>query len=83
MSMGLTKVFQITVVFPLRKASPGAYITYRNAISSLTLLIYACFDCALHVGFLDDGDRLHGSTLPYIILVVDVLLFTTRCAMCN
>jgi hypothetical protein len=32
---------------------------------------------------LDDGDRLHGSTLPYIILVVDVLLFTTRCAMCN
>ncbi len=28
-----------------------------------------------------DGDRLHGSTLPYIILVVDVLLFMTRCAM--
>jgi hypothetical protein len=23
---------------------------------------------------LDNGDRLHGSTLPYIILVVDVLL---------
>jgi hypothetical protein len=34
---------------------------------------YACVDCALHIRFLDDGDRLHGSTLPYIILVVDVL----------
>jgi hypothetical protein len=30
--------------------------------------------CALRVGFLD-GDRLHGSTLPYIMLVVDVLPF--------
>jgi hypothetical protein len=69
------------ITFSLSKASPGAYITYRNAISSLVLFIYACVDCALHVGFLDDGDRLHGSTLLYIILVVDVLLFTTRCAM--
>jgi hypothetical protein len=30
-----------------------------------------------------DGDRLHGSTLPYTILVVDVLLFMTRRAMLN
>jgi hypothetical protein len=34
---------------------------------------YACVDCALCIGFLDDGDRLHGSTLSYTILVVDVL----------
>jgi hypothetical protein len=33
--------------------------------------------CALCVGFLYDGDRLHGSTLPYTILDVVVLLFTT------
>jgi hypothetical protein len=24
--------------------------------------------CVLHIGFLDDSDRLHGSTLPYITL---------------
>jgi hypothetical protein len=29
--------------------------------------------CVLLVGFLNDGDRLHGSTLLYIILVVAVL----------
>jgi hypothetical protein len=62
-------------------ASSGAYSTYTNAISSLALFIYASVDCALRVGFLDDGDRLHGSTLLYIILFVDVLIFTTRCAM--
>jgi hypothetical protein len=31
--------------------------------------------CALRIGFLNDGDRLHGSTLPYIIIVVDVFIF--------
>jgi hypothetical protein len=36
---------------------------------------------ALRVGFLNDGDRFHGSTLPYTILGVVVLLFATRCAM--
>jgi hypothetical protein len=35
---------------------------------------YACVDCALRIGFLDDGDKLHGSTLPYTILDVVVLL---------
>jgi hypothetical protein len=29
------------------------------------LLIFACVDYALHIGFLDDGDRLYGSTLPF------------------
>jgi hypothetical protein len=57
------------------KASPGAYSTYRNAILSLALFIYACVDCALHIGFLDDGNMLHGSTLPYITLVGDVFIF--------
>jgi hypothetical protein len=31
--------------------------------------------CALCIGFLDDGDRLHGSTLLYITLVVHVFIF--------
>jgi hypothetical protein len=41
----------------------------------LVLLIYACVDCALCIGFLDDGDRLHGSALSYVILVVEVFMF--------
>jgi hypothetical protein len=64
-----------TLIFPLSKASPCAYSTYRNAILSLALFIYACIDRALRIGTLDDGDRLHGSTLSYTILdVVDLLL---------
>jgi hypothetical protein len=27
---------------------------------------YACVDCALRIRFLDDGDKLYGSTLPYM-----------------
>jgi hypothetical protein len=36
---------------------------------------YACVVCALCIGFLDDGDGLHGSTFPYVILVVEVFMF--------
>jgi hypothetical protein len=35
---------------------------------------YACVDCALRIVLLDYGDRLHGSTIPYTILDVVVLL---------
>jgi hypothetical protein len=42
-----------------------------NNVSCFTS--YACVDYALHIGFLDYGDRLNGSTLPYIILIIDVL----------
>jgi hypothetical protein len=42
-----------------------------NNVSCFTS--YACVDYALRIRFLDDGDRLHCSTLPYTILVVDVL----------
>jgi hypothetical protein len=63
------------LTFVLSKASPGAYSTYRNTLLSLALFTYACIDCALHIGFLDNGNRLHGSTLPYITLVVDVFIF--------
>jgi hypothetical protein len=69
------------LALPLSKTSPDAYSTYRNAISSLALFIFTSVNCALCIGFLDDDDRLHGGTLPYIILVVDVLLFMTRCFM--
>jgi hypothetical protein len=42
---------------------------------TFALLFLHVMCCALHVGFLDDGNRLHGSTLPYITLVVDVFIF--------
>jgi hypothetical protein len=41
----------------------------------LALLINACVDCVLWIGFLDDGHRLHGSTLSYVIFVVEVFMF--------
>jgi hypothetical protein len=63
------------LTFPLSKTSLGVYSTYRNVMSSLALFIYACVDSALHIGFLDNANRLHGSTLPYITLVVDVFIF--------
>jgi hypothetical protein len=57
----------------LRKVSPDAYNTYRiEYVSYFTS--YASDDCALCIGFLDDGDRLHGSTFLYIIFITDVLL---------
>jgi hypothetical protein len=59
----------------LSKARLGEYSTYRNAILSLALFIYACVDCALRIGFLDDGNRLDGSTLAYITLIVYVFTF--------
>jgi hypothetical protein len=37
--------------------------------------------CALRVVSIYDGYRFYGSTLPYTILDVVVLLFTTSCAM--
>jgi hypothetical protein len=51
------------------------HIVPINVTSSLALFIYARVDCALRIGFLDDGNRLHSSTLPYITLVVDVFTF--------
>jgi hypothetical protein len=30
---------------------------------------------ALHAGFLNDGGRLHDSTLLYVILIVEVFMF--------
>jgi hypothetical protein len=44
-------------------------------IMGLVLLIYACVVLTLRIGFLDDGDRLHGSTVPCVILVVEVIMF--------
>jgi hypothetical protein len=51
------------------------HIVPINVTSSLALFIYACVDCALRIGFLDYGNRLHGSTLLYITLVIDVFIF--------
>jgi hypothetical protein len=35
---------------------------------------YACVGCTVRIGFLNDGDRFHGSTLPYVIPVVEVFM---------
>jgi hypothetical protein len=42
------------LTFPLCKASPGAYSSYRNAYMSLVYSSMHVMYCALHVGFLDD-----------------------------
>jgi hypothetical protein len=36
--------------------------------------------CAVHIGyFLDNGDWLHGSTLPYIVLVLLYYFYDYKC----
>jgi hypothetical protein len=57
------------------------HIVPINDIMSLVYFSIYVMYYVLCVGVLDDGDRLHGSTLLYTILVIDVLLFTTICAM--
>jgi hypothetical protein len=42
---------------------------------SLDYTILHVMYCALRVGYCIDGYMLHGSTLPYTILVVEVLPF--------
>jgi hypothetical protein len=62
------------LTFLLSKASPSAYSTYKMiVVSSFTLNAcnVLCITCRV---LFDDGDRLQGSTLPYTILDVDVLL---------
>jgi hypothetical protein len=61
-------------LFPLSKAGPGAYSTYRMHFESCFIFILHVMYYALRIWFLDDDDRLHGSTLPYIILVVDIFI---------
>jgi hypothetical protein len=57
------------------------HIVPINDIMSLVYFSIYVMYYVLCVGVLDDGDRLYGSTLLYTILVIDVLLFTTICAM--
>jgi hypothetical protein len=60
--------------FLLSMASPGAFSTYRLNIVSYFTLIACDVLCSMCRVLFDDGDRLHGSTLPYAILDIDVLL---------
>jgi hypothetical protein len=56
------------------KASPGASCSYRANMSCFTF--YACdVLCITYRILWVDGDMLHGSTLPYVILVADVFMF--------
>jgi hypothetical protein len=64
----------------LSKASPGAYRSYR--MIHVTFLAYLCMCCLCTTcRVLYDGDRLYGSTLSYVILVVEVFMFRTTCAI--
>jgi hypothetical protein len=56
------------LTFVLCKASPSAYSNYICHIESFLFYCMHVMYYALRVGFLDDGDRLHGCTLPYITM---------------
>jgi hypothetical protein len=52
------------------KASLGAYSTYGSNNMTCLLFFIACdVLCITYRVLLMDGDRLHGSTLPYITLL--------------
>jgi hypothetical protein len=63
------------LTFSFEQGKLGAYSTYRMQILSLVYFSMHVMYCALHIGFLDDGDRFHDSTLLYVILLIDVLPF--------
>jgi hypothetical protein len=63
------------LTFSFEQGKLGAYSTYRMQILSLVYFSMHVMYCVLHIELLDDGHRLHSSTLPYVILVVDVLPF--------
>jgi hypothetical protein len=61
---------QVKRSITLSKASPGEYSTYiYMSYGVLSLYFMQVMYCALHIGFLDDADRLHGSTPLYITLL--------------
>jgi hypothetical protein len=56
------------------KASPSVYRSYR--MINMTCFTYLCRCClCTKYTVLYDDDRLHASTLPYVILVVEVFMF--------
>jgi hypothetical protein len=56
------------------KASPDAYSPHRMLTRVLLYFSMHMMYCALYIGFLNNSDRLHNSTIPYTILDVDVLI---------
>jgi hypothetical protein len=70
---------QVLRSLTLSKVSPGAYSACRCNMSCC--ILFACD--VLHITcriLLIDGDRLHGSTLPYTI-IVSYIIFSTRTVM--
>jgi hypothetical protein len=53
----------------LCKASPSAYSAYGSNMTCLLLFIACDVLSITYMVLLVDGDRLHGSTLPYITLL--------------
>jgi hypothetical protein len=65
----------------LSMASPGAYSTYRDVIMCLALPLYAC-DVLCNTCRILYDIVIGCIVVPfYMHLVVDVLLYMTRCAM--
>jgi hypothetical protein len=60
---------QVLRSLTLSKASPSAYSSYSTNMTCFKLFIAYDVLCITYRIFLVDGDRLHGSTLPYTILV--------------
>jgi hypothetical protein len=67
---GQTREAMWILIFSLEQGKPVAYSTNRpNNVSCFTLnaCVILCTTCRV---LFNDGDRLHGSTLPYNILVL-------------
>jgi hypothetical protein len=70
---------QVLKSFTLSKASRGACSACRSNMGCFILFAYNILHIMCRV-LLIDGDRLHCSTFPYIILV-SCIIFTTRTDM--
>jgi hypothetical protein len=55
--------------FCVEQGKPGVFSTYKYHMKSFLFYSMHVIYCVLHIGFLDDGNMLHGSTLPDITLL--------------
>jgi hypothetical protein len=58
----------------LSKISLSTYRSYRVINLTCFTYFYMCYLCTMYSVMYDD-DRFHGSTLPYVIIMVKVFIF--------
>jgi hypothetical protein len=63
------------LTFCLGKASPDSYSTYKMKYRVLLYYMYACVDCTLRIGFLDD-DVLGCMIVTFHIIIRVLEVFT-------